>query len=512
MTTSPADLTTKLQALPSYEDLQRELHRRSFYAFFIDFWPELEPTAPYIESQHTKVICDHLQAVFEGRIPELGIEIGPGYGKSFISAVAFPAWIWACHDPGYRMGFSTYAEKLTKRDSGRCRDLLQSEHYQKLYGHKFKLTRVNEFELKNNKGGYRISLSVSGQTTGYRFNLWIGDDLLNMADTVSEATRQPFKTHLQAISTRGQIGKPYYRVIIGQRLHEDDPGGYAREKGFCTLCLPTEYDPSRHCETFDTAGNLIFSDWRKQRGELLFPLGFGPAKVKQAKEELLYHYSAQHQQLPVPAEGGTIKAEYLHTYDPKTEKPLFSYHFVSVDTAQGQNSNNDRTAMSVHGVTNKFISLEDGWTGRKPAPQIIQLLKDYGNKYDPECFVIEQRDWGKALTQLLENDPEWRWRIEKYTPIVGKDMRAHEASPFFFKGRYYMPAGTPLTEQAQAQLVVFPAAKSRDLADSIIQAAIYAQSTYTFEAVDAVYIGSSTAKKPSSTEDDDDTSNSDRYE
>lgn len=459
---------------PPLAHILRALHQRSFYAFFKYFWPELEPSVSYIEARHTKVLCDHLQAVYEGKIPNLSIEIGPGYGKSFVAAVAFPAWIWACRDASYRMGFSTYADDLTTRDSVKCRELIQSESYQALYCQRFQLIKTREDYLRNNKGGYRVALSIKGKATGYRFNLWIGDDLLNMVDEESEATRGRFKTHLKAIVTRGQIGKPYYRVIIGQRLVEDDPGNYARERGFVVLSLPTEYDPSRHCVT------PIFQDWRKERGELLFPAGFGPEKVAEAKAELGHHYSAQHQQLPIPADGGVIKAEYIRAYD-QDDEPEYSHHFISVDTSQGLAKTNDKAAISVHGVFGQGIGLVDGWTDRLPPGRFIDLLKDFGNKYQPSCFVIEQKDWGKALCNLLEDDPSFPWRIERYTPVVSKNMRAQEASPLFYRGRYWMPKGTPLSEQATAQLVVFPAAKDRDLADSIIQAAIYAQSTYTFE-------------------------------
>lgn len=492
-----------MAGIPSLDEVLREKHRRSFYDFFIYFWPELEPTAPYIEAQHTRVICEHLEAVYHGLIPDLAIEIGPGYGKSFISAVAFPAWIWATQDAGHRMGFSTYADDLTTRDSGRFLQLIKSERYQRLYGQRFQLRKEREDWQTNDRGGYRVALSVKGKATGQRFNLWIGDDLLNLTDARSDARREPFKTHLTAIASRGQIGKPYHRVIIGQRLHEDDPGNYAREKGFTVLCLPTEYDPSRHCETYDKHGRLFFSDWRKERGELLFPRGFGPDKVAKAKLDYPLDYSAQHQQLPIPAEGGAIRAEHLNTYGPD-EAPQFSHFFASVDTAQGQQGNNDKTAISIHGVHAGGISLVDGWTGRKPAPLVIQMLKDFGHKYQPACFVVEQKDWGKALTQLLENDHAFRWRVEKYTPVVSKDMRAHEASPFFYKGRYSMPRGTPLSEQAAAQLVVFPASKARDLADSIVQAVIHAQATYTFESQGFSYegAGASTYDDPYESDED----------
>lgn len=462
--------------LPSLDHVLRELHRRSFYEFFKYFWPEMEPAAPYIEARHTKAICDHMQAVYEGVIPKLSIEIGPGYGKSMVVAVAFTAWVWgACSNPSYRLGFSTYALDLTRDASGKCLALIQSDRYQRLYGHIFQLTKTSESFIKNNRSGYRKALSTTSSVTGYRFNMWVGDDLLNMRDAYSEAERLTMQTHFKAAATRGQIGKPYRRVIIGQRLHEEDAGGLARERGFEVLCLPTEYDPSRHCVT------TIFEDWRTERGELLFPAGFGPDRVAEAKEDLTPGpYSAQHQQMPVPDGGGDIKREYIKMVRP-SEGIRTSFRFFSVDTAQGQSEKNDTYGLTVFGARETDMLLVDGWSGREPSPLFIQRLKNMAAIHKPATVIIEQKDWGKALTQILQEDPTWRWHITEFTPIGSKNMRAHAALPHFYKRRVAMVEGTPLAEQALAQLSVFPAGKVRDLADSIVQAALHAQSSYTFE-------------------------------
>lgn len=462
--------------LPSLDDVLREVHRRSFYEFFKYFWPEMDSANPYIEARHTKVVCDHLQAVYEGVIPKLSIEIGPGYGKSLVSAVAFTAWVWgACKNPGYRLGFSTYALELTKRDSGKCRDLIKSDRYQRLYGHVFRLTKWEEAFIKNDRGGYRKALSTTAGITGHRFNLWMGDDLLDMREAYSDPARKTMRVHYKAASSRGILGRPYYRVIIGQRLHEEDAGGLAREHGFTPLCLPTEYDPSRHCVT------PIFEDWRKERGELLFAAGFGPEKVEESKYDMgPVDYSAQHQQMPVPDGGGDLKREYIKMVRPSEGIRTF-LRFMSVDTAQGQSEKNDTYGLTVFGTRETDMLLIDGWSGREPSPLFIERLKNMAAIHKPSTVIIEQKDWGKALTQILQEDPTWRWHITEFMPIGSKNMRAHAALPHFYKRRVAVLEGTPLAEQALAQLSVFPAGKVRDLADSIVQAALHAQSSYTFE-------------------------------
>jgi hypothetical protein len=476
-------------ALLSLDDVLREKHRRSFYAFFVDMFPEMEPGTDYIDAEHQKWLCSLLQAITDGSIENLGIEIGPGYMKSLTAAVAWVAWVWGCRDPGHRFGFSTYADDLTTRDSERCRALIQSPLYQRLYGDKVKLIKWREDKLITSARGLRQAFSVKGQTTGHRVNTWVMDDLLNMVAARSEAERDKVKTHLRAVSSRGQIGKRFCRVIIGQRLHEDDAGAYARKQDWPVLCLPTEYDPSRHCTVYDGTGKLLFTDWRSERGQLLFPEGFGPDKVAQAKVDLLDDYSAQHQQLPVPAEGGVLKTEYIKEYDP-AHPPKFGFYFLSIDTAQGTDAKNDTTAICVLGVHRHGIALVDGWTGREAADKVLDYLignpevqiRGFGSLYSPSMTVIEQKDWGKAMLALLEANKRWGWPLKGYVPVVSKDMRAHQAQPFVRRGRLWMPKGHPLTEAAKTQLAVFPKSKVRDLADALVQACIHAEETYTFEA------------------------------
>jgi phage terminase large subunit-like protein len=487
-------LDAPLAELPSLDDVRRERYRRSFYAFLSDFWEIVEPAMPFMPAKHLEVLCEHFQAVYECRIKKLNVEIGPGYAKSMVMSVFGPAWIWGpAGSPGFRIIASTQEHGLTIRDSLRFRSLIYSPEYQALWGRTVRPMVDNNKQdyIENTAKGFRVSKSVKGKSTGHRGHMVITDDTLDATEAQQEAAREFVRRHLKALSSRRVDPKSFRWINIGQRLHEEDAGGWCREQGFETLCLPSEYDPSRHCAT-----SLGFSDWRTERGELLFPSLYGRESLEEAKRQLgPSGYSAQHQQLPVPAEGGIIKGAWFQHYEPTTP-PVCAFNFFSVDTAQGQKVENDTAALSIHGVHTNGIALIDGWSGRKPAPQFIQLLKDFANKHEPACVVIEAKDWGKALIQLLEHDPEWRWRVVPYMPLVSKDMRAHEASPFFFQGKYWLPSGTPLTEQAVSQLIVFPAAKIRDLADSIIQAALHAQANYTFSGAGYSYEGSSSADEP----------------
>jgi len=61
-------------------------------------------------------VCQRLQAMIEGKIKDLLINIPPGFAKSMICAVFMPAWVWI-NDPGYRFLFSSYKADYAIRDS-----------------------------------------------------------------------------------------------------------------------------------------------------------------------------------------------------------------------------------------------------------------------------------------------------------------------------------------------------------------------------------------------------------
>jgi hypothetical protein len=113
----------------------------------------LEPGTKFIPGIHVDAVCQHLQALIEDRIKDLIINIPPGFAKSMISAVFFPAWVWIKR-PEYRFLFSSYKAEYATRDSVKCRSLIQSNWYQERWGDRFKLKSA-PFEL----GGIAKSLS-----------------------------------------------------------------------------------------------------------------------------------------------------------------------------------------------------------------------------------------------------------------------------------------------------------------------------------------------------------------
>ncbi len=143
------------------------------------FWHVLEPVDPFVEGWPLECMCAHLEAITRGEIIEVGgkerpfnrlwINVPPGFMKSMLVNIFWPAWEWG------PMGLShlryvafSYAADLTLRDNAKFRSLITSQAYQELWGHVFKITRDGEVRVQNDKTGFKFATSIGGVGTGER--------------------------------------------------------------------------------------------------------------------------------------------------------------------------------------------------------------------------------------------------------------------------------------------------------------------------------------------------------
>ena len=75
-------------------DLDRADCEDSLYEFFKARMADADP-APWVDGWCMDAIAEHLQAVCDGEIRRLIINISPRCSKSNLVSVAFPAWVWA---------------------------------------------------------------------------------------------------------------------------------------------------------------------------------------------------------------------------------------------------------------------------------------------------------------------------------------------------------------------------------------------------------------------------------
>jgi len=288
------------------ELLLKELAERKLIEFVRQAWHVLEPDTPFVDGWHLHAICEHLEAVHEGKIKRLLINIPPRYMKSLAVAVFFPCWVWI-KKPEKRMLFSSYSSELSERDGGKCAALINSVWYKKNWGDKYTLTKETSNKIENSKKGYRISTSVGGMTTGEGGDLIVVDDPHNAKEISSEIKRVGvLRWWDEAMSTRLNDQKTGAKIIVMQRLHEKDLSGHvlSKDNSYVHLCLPARYEMNAE----RTRTPLEFKDPRSKEGEILWSEKFTEEEMVRLEKDLgEYARAGQLQQRPSPRGGGLFK-------------------------------------------------------------------------------------------------------------------------------------------------------------------------------------------------------------
>jgi hypothetical protein len=127
-------------------DIERAELEQDLYAFTVAAWPHID-SAPFAHGGYAlQAICEHLEACADGYIPNLLINVPPRFSKSTIVGTMFPAWVWAQRTksmllgPGSQFLCAGYALSLSLQDSVKCRNLITSDWYQRLWGKRFTLS------------------------------------------------------------------------------------------------------------------------------------------------------------------------------------------------------------------------------------------------------------------------------------------------------------------------------------------------------------------------------------
>ena len=317
--TSPTNHSPSSALLPrgplfSRFQLQAERARRWLREFVVQAWPILEPDTPLVDGIHVSAICEHLQALTEGRIRNLIINVPPGHTKSLLTCVFWPAWVWVSH-PESRWLFSSYRQPLATRDSVKCRRLIASAWYQERWGRDYQLAsdQNQKDRFENTRTGYRLVVPL-GSGTGERGDYVVVDDPHSVDQAESDAERQgAIEWWNGSMATRLNDFATGHKVVIQQRLHEADLTGDLLQKGgYELLCLPAECEPQRRSTT-----SIGWADPRRESGALLWPERVTPEDLEELKRTLgSYRYAGQYQQRPAPAEGGIFKRFWWRYWRP----------------------------------------------------------------------------------------------------------------------------------------------------------------------------------------------------
>jgi predicted phage terminase large subunit-like protein len=485
------------------KEKQRRAASASLYEFVKQAWHVVEPGVKFVESWHIETICEHLEAVTQGDIRKLIINIPPRHSKSTIVSVIWPMWEWLAQ-PDEKFLCASYSGNLSIRDNLKARRLVQSPWYQERWGHMFRLAGDQNAKqrFENDKTGYRLATSVGGTATGEGGSRLILDDPHSAQEAQSDAVRESALEWFDMVwSTRLNDPKSDAMVTIMQRLHERDISGHILEDigGWEHLMIPAEWDGVVR------STSLGKYDPRKNKGDLICPERFGEKEITELKQLLgTYGTAGQLQQDPTPSEGGILKTNYLELWPHEEGLPPFEYILQSHDCAFTEKTTGDPTACTVWAVFThngeRHMMLIDAWDEHLSYPDLrSRAIKDWGTEYGgisekspysrprrPDRVLIEAKASGQSLIQDL--------RLAK-VPVVGynpgradKISRAHQAAPTLELGHVWIPEsgknkGQPVTWAANfvKQIAKFPVAEHDDYVDTFTQAVIYLKNDRWFD-------------------------------
>ncbi len=296
---------------------------QTLVGFIKNAWHIIEPENEYVHGWHIEVIAEHLEAITNGTFLAMGLEnrlqvnVPPGMMKSLLSTVFWPAWEWGPKGKKHLRYIATsYAERLTKRDSRRFTKLVTSEWFQTLWP--MEIVREQEAEIENSSGGYRLARPF-GSLTGERGDRLLIDDPHSTETAESEAelesTTRRFR---EGATTRLTDPKRSAILVMMQRLNQKDVSGVIEELSlpYIKLVLPMEFEKERMVDGKTVGGPCVtplgIADKRTKEGELLFKARFPREVVERDKVPLgSYGVSAQFQQNPTSREGNLFKRAWF---------------------------------------------------------------------------------------------------------------------------------------------------------------------------------------------------------
>jgi predicted phage terminase large subunit-like protein len=446
----------------------------SLGSFIREAWPLLEPAQPYVHGWHVDAIAEHLQAVTDGSIRQLLINVPPGTMKSLQTSVFWPAFEWGpLGRPELRYVSTSHSETFSARDSRKMRDLVRSEWYQNLWPH-VRLVREGETSFANDRHGFREAMPYT-RLTGARGDRLIIDDPQAALEAESEADRKrALRTFRETVPLRINDAKTSAIIIIMQRLNDQDVSAAAIEAGYVHLMLPMEYEPERRCRTvlgLDKAGRpRIFQDPRQRDGELLFAERFSRSYVDEIKRTMgSYAVAGQLQQRPVPREGGLFKAAWFGPDKYLAGPPPGTAWVRHWDLAATEGEGAAYTAGVKLGRTpdNKFVV---GHVSRfRAGPGAVQ-----------ERIVATAKADGADVTISLPQDPGAAGKVQAYeyiralagfsayaSPETGeKEQRAVPMAVQAEIGNLYIVQGE-WNAAFMDELLLFPGSKYKDQVDAL---------------------------------------------
>ncbi len=205
---------------------------------FMRYFFKLREGNKMIRNWHHYVIEYVLQAVIDGHISRLIINIAPGYTKTEQAVLNFISRGLALNNRA-KFIHTSYSGDLAQENSSKIRETIASPEFQELWPMKIRVDTKGKKRWFTENGGGMMAVASGGQITGFRAGrmeegftgAFVNDDPLKPDDAYS-APRRNFINNRFNNTMRSRLAVEEVPMInIMQRVHEDDLSGYLLKGG-----------------------------------------------------------------------------------------------------------------------------------------------------------------------------------------------------------------------------------------------------------------------------------------
>jgi predicted phage terminase large subunit-like protein len=450
-------------------DLKKEIFKNSYFEFFKWTFSILFPNERYEDNFHVKFLCDLYQAEIERIIrkeekdKDIIVNIPPRTSKSLITSVCLLPWMWI-KDPTLPMISVSFDEELSLVNAQLSKDIIKNPEYQEMFPDvQIRHDMDSKSLFQNTKGGFRLSKTTGANITGHKGVVIVVDDPQNPLTAEQEVERKKATLYYtRSLFNRLTPERLGVRIIIMQRLHEEDLTGYLLKhhpEDYNHICLPAE------------ESKLIKPASLKQfyKNGLLDIIRLGKITLASFRKVLGSRgYSGQYEQTPSPAEGGIIKKVWFDIVDPATlvRDPINEPICFFIDSAYTEKTENDPTVIMAGFLKDNIFYVLDVNEEWLEFPKLCAHIIAYTARFqynEQSRIYIEPKASGKSVKQQLMATTKLNV-IETEAPDKDKVTRAHAVTPKLESGRVKLVRGHYI-EDYLTQLAAFPNASHDDKVD-----------------------------------------------
>lgn len=427
--------------------------RENFIPFVQAVWPG------FIAGRHHHIVAEKLEAVANGTLKRLIINMPPRHTKSEFASYLFPAWFIG-RRPDLKIMQATHTADLSIRFGRKVRNLMDGEDYKKVFPDvKLRADSKAAYRWDTDDGGEYYAAGVGGSIAGRGADLFIVDDPHSEQDALSPtALENAWEWYMAGPRQRLQPGGAI--VVVMTRWGEAD----------LTARLLKQQAMDPKADQWEVVEFPAILD----SGEPLWPEYWKLDELEKIKASIsASKWQAQYMQQPTSDAASIIKRDWWQVWE-KSDVPRLQYVIQSYDTAFLKSRTADYSAIQTWGVfyptedSPPNCILLDAKKGRWEFPELKRVALEEYKYWEPETVLIEAKASGMPLTQELR---AMGIPVVNFTPSRGNDKhsRVNSVSPLFESGLVWRPE-TSWAEEVVEELAAFPFGEHDDMVDCATQA------------------------------------------